>query len=239
MVVEKGIEKAPAVPQEQLRNEKLKKKDDILLFIPTYNPNNSNVFPKVTEIYGNLETLKTLSKIFAKYKWIDCKRQSSNLKRLLCFRLLTNKPTFKTTKCRKSCFCWDYIVEAELFKFKNWHKPFILKSNFNWETLNLIYVIICCASNEKYIGQTGGQLKERLSIYRQDIRQPGYEKIEVERHLRTSAKWIFKIIRFFKMKRNNKILRECCENHFIKKFKPELNRLLQNPKNWRHFKKVT
>ena len=105
MVVEKGIEKALAVPQEQLRNEKLKKKDDILLFIPTYNPNNSNVFPKVTEIYGNLETLKTLSKIFAKYKLIDCKRQSSNLKRLLCFRLLTNKPTFKTTKCRKSCFC--------------------------------------------------------------------------------------------------------------------------------------
>ena len=41
---------------------------------------------------------------------------------------------------------------------------------------------------EKYIGQTGDQLKERLSIYRQDIRQPGYEKIEVERHLRTRAK---------------------------------------------------
>ena len=29
MVVEKGIEKALAIPLEQLRNEKLKKKDDI------------------------------------------------------------------------------------------------------------------------------------------------------------------------------------------------------------------
>ena len=37
---------------------------------------------------------------------------------------------------------------------------------------------------------------------------------------------IFKIIPFFKMKDNNKILRECYEDHFIKKFKPELNRRL-------------
>ena len=60
---------------------------------------------KCNGIYGNLETLKTLSKIFVKHKLIDCKRQSSNLKRLLCFRLSTNKPTFKKTKCGKSCFC--------------------------------------------------------------------------------------------------------------------------------------
>ena len=94
MVLEKGIEKSLAIPQEQLRSEKLKKKDDILPFISTYNPNNSNVFPKVREIYGNLQT----SKIFAKL--IDYKRQPSYLKRLLCSsNFSTNKPTFKTTKC--------------------------------------------------------------------------------------------------------------------------------------------
>ena len=37
MVVEKGIEKALAIPPEQLRSKKLKKKDDILPFISTYN----------------------------------------------------------------------------------------------------------------------------------------------------------------------------------------------------------
>ena len=36
MVVEKEIEKALAIPQEQLRSEKMKKKDDILPFISTY-----------------------------------------------------------------------------------------------------------------------------------------------------------------------------------------------------------
>ena len=120
MVVEKGIEKALAIPQKQLRSEKLKKKDDILPFISTYNPNNPNVFPKVREIYRNLQTSKTLSEISAKHKLIDCKRQPSNLKRLLCSSNFSrNKPTFKTAKCRRSCFCCDYIIEAELFKCKN------------------------------------------------------------------------------------------------------------------------
>ena len=42
------------------------------------------MFPKVREIYGNLQTPETLGKIFAKHKLIDCERQPSNLKRLLC-----------------------------------------------------------------------------------------------------------------------------------------------------------
>ena len=182
------------------------------------------MFPKV---YRNLQTSKTLGKIFAKHILIDCKRQPSNLKRLLCSsNFSTNKPTFKTTKCGKSCFCCDYIIAAELFKFKKWHQPFVLKPNFNCKTPNLRYIIVCSGCNKEYIGQTRGQLKERLSIYREDIRQPECEKIGVERHLRTCAKWIFKIFPFFKMKENNKILRECYEDHFIKKFKPEPNRRL-------------
>ena len=89
-----------------------------------------------------------------------------------------------------------------------------------------MYVIICNGCNKEYIGQTGGQLKERISIYRQHIQQPEYEKIEVKRHLQTGAKGIFKIFPFFKIKENNKILRDCYEDHFIKKFKPELNQHL-------------
>ena len=185
------------------------------------------MFPKVREIYRNLQTSKILGKIFAKHKLIDCKRQSSNLKRLLCSsNFSTNKPIFKTTKCGKSCFCCDYIIEAERFKFKNWHQPFVLKSNFNCKTPNLIYVIICSSWNKEYTGQTVGQLKERLTIYSQDIRQAEYEKIEVKIHLRTCAKGIFKIFPFFKMKENNEILRECFKDHFIKKFRPELNQCL-------------
>ena len=105
MIVEKGIEKALAVLQKQLKSENLKKYNNILPFISTYNPKNSKVFPKVTEIYRNLQTSKTLGKTFAKNKLIDCKRQASTLKRLLSSsNFSTNIPTFKIRKCRKSCF---------------------------------------------------------------------------------------------------------------------------------------
>ena len=125
MVAEKRIEKVLAIPQEQLRSEKQKQKDGILPFISRYNTKNPNVFPKVRKIYGNLKTSETLDKIFAKHKLIDCKRQPCNWKKLLCSsNFSTNKPTFKTIKFGKSCFCCDYIIEAELFKFKNWYKPF-------------------------------------------------------------------------------------------------------------------
>ena len=46
MVVENGIEKALAIPQEQLRSNKLKNEDDILTFISTYNSNHQTCFQK-------------------------------------------------------------------------------------------------------------------------------------------------------------------------------------------------
>ena len=89
----------------------MKNNDNILRFTSTYDPNNSNDFPKVREMYGNLQTLRYLGKIFPKHRLIDRKRQPSNLKRLLySSNFSINKPTFKTTKYGKSCFCCDYII---------------------------------------------------------------------------------------------------------------------------------
>ena len=49
-----------------------------------------------------------------------------------------------------------------------------------------------------YVGQTGEQLKERYSVFTDN---------KVERHWHTYAKGMFKILSFFKMKKNT--LREC------------------------------
>ena len=78
--------------------------------VSTYNPDNSNLLPKVGEIEKppNLENIT------------NCQRQPSYLKRLLCFsNFLTIKPTFKTAICGKSCFCYNNLIDVELFKFKN------------------------------------------------------------------------------------------------------------------------
>ena len=86
-------------------------------------------------------------------------------------------------------------------------------------------MIIYSGCNKEYIGQTGG---ERDLVFTDSTfdNLNTYEKIEVERHLWTCAKGIFKVFPFFKMTENNKILRECYEDNFIKKSKPELNRRL-------------
>ena len=120
------------------------------------------MFPKVWEIYGNLQTSKTLGKIFAKHKLIDSKRQPSNLEKLLCS---SNFSANKPTKCGKTCFSCDYIIEAELFKFKNWQQPFILKSNFNCETPNFIYVIIASGCNIKNILDKPEDSLKRDSVF--------------------------------------------------------------------------
>ena len=100
-----------------------------------------------------MQTLKALGKIFTEHKFVNCKRQPSNLKKLLCSSKQRHSPTFKTKKCKKVVFCY-YVREGKLFKVKNWHHPFILKSNFNCETRNFMYVIICSGCNKEYIGQT-------------------------------------------------------------------------------------
>ena len=76
--------KAPTIPQEQFRSEKLINNDDTLPFISTYNPNNPNVFPKVTGNIWKPPNLENSGEIFPKHILIDWKRQTSNLKRLLC-----------------------------------------------------------------------------------------------------------------------------------------------------------
>ena len=149
---------------------------------------------------------KTLGEIFTKHKLMYCKREASNLKILLCSsNISTNKSFFKTRKCRKSCFSSHYITETELLEYKNQHQSFIMKSNFNCQSPNVIHVIIRSGCSKEYLGQTRGQLKERLGIYRQHIQQPRYEKIEVERYLRTCTKGIFGIFPFCIMNENNKI----------------------------------
>ena len=67
-------------------------------------------------------------------------------------------------------------------------------------------------------------LKERLNSYRQHIRQPQLQQINVEGHIRTCGCGNFKIMPFFAIWEDNKILRESYEKYFIEKFKPALNK---------------
>ena len=97
------------------------------------------------------------------------------------------------------------------------------KNSFNFESSNLIYVVICQGSKEEHIGETGRLMKERINIYRKHIRQPQYQQMAVEEHLRTCGNGKFHMFPFFKIIQKIN-LRKYYEDYFIDKFKPLLSK---------------
>ena len=73
------------------------------------------------------------------------------------------------------------------YTFKNIQITFKLKNCFACDSFNPIYVAICDTCKEEYIGETGegkNKLRDRVRVYRQHTRQPRYQELKVEGHLR-------------------------------------------------------
>ena len=52
---------------------------------------------------------------------------------------------------------------------------------------NLLYVIKCEGCEENYIGQTGNDLRKRMTVHRQQIKDPSTRKIPLSAHLSECA----------------------------------------------------
>ena len=164
-----------------------------------------------------------MRKALKKVKFINCKRQAPNLGRILCKSSFSPSNSISVVKnCGKSFVCC--IKEGIEHTFKTVDKKFEIRITFNCESKNLIYVVICSGCEEEYIGQTQTILKERLNTYRQHIRQPELQQIDVEGHIGKSGGGNFKIMPFFAIREDSKILRESYDIYFIEKFKLALNK---------------
>ena len=113
--------------------------------------------------------------------------QEPNLVRLLCrFKFESQHKNHTAKCCGKNCVSCYYLLKASLYQFKGVNKTFyFLNNSSNCESSNLIYVAICQECKEKYRGEKGCLVKERINIYRQHIRQPHYQQLAVKEHLRT------------------------------------------------------
>ena len=227
-VIEAGIARALSIPQIELRQPKEHNSQDVLAFVTTYNPNNPKVF---SNIQNTVKTLKNNRvKGFENVKLIHGRRQAPNLKRLLTSsEFKSQDPEFGVFKCGDTrCKCCEHLLLEKKHIFKNVNREFILRSKITCSSSNLIYVVICPTCKEEYIGETGinaTNLRKRVTIYRQHIKQPEYQMLKVEEHLRECGKGEFKIFPFYQLKTQDTALRRSLEEDFIKKFKTKLNRL--------------
>ena len=223
-LIENSIKRALQVPLNELRKSKEKGREEIIPFVSTHNPNNPNIFPIIRQTFESFQHSKTMSNVFNGKKLINSMRQAPNLERLLCkSKFMPVQEHFHVNSCGKNCVCCPYLLKAFSYLFKRVNKVFFLKNNFNCESRNLIYVVICQGCQEEYIGETGCLVKERISVYRQHIRQPQYEQIKVEEHLRFCSSGEFQMFPFLQIKQENKLLRKAYKDYFIDRFKPLLN----------------
>ena len=119
---------------------------------------------------------------------------------LLCKTTYINNEKVKVSKFGNNCVCCPFIKEGTEFKFNYRDIPFKVKSQFNCNTSNLLYVITnkYPGCNDEYIGQTGRTLRERE-------RELQYQMSLVEEHIRTCGNFKFKIFPFFKLRSMDKI----------------------------------
>ena len=170
-------------------------KTSFITFITTFNPNNRNI---CSTIKSPLISLKN-NNGFYNIKLIQSKRQSPNLKKLLT-KAEFGEVLSGTFNCSdKRCECCNYLLINDHYTFKNVQITFKLKNRFTCDSFNLIYVVICGTCKEEYIRETGQgktKLRGRVRVYYQHIRQPQYQQLKVEGHLRVCGSVEFRIFPF-------------------------------------------
>ena len=122
---------------------------------------------------------------FENLRVIKSKRQAPNLKKILIKTEFSQKQV-GVFKCPdKRCECCASLLLGNSYTFKNDDKTFNLKAHFSCDSSNLLYIVICPTCGETGVGKT--KLRDRVRVYRQHIRQPEYQKLKVEEHLRMCA----------------------------------------------------
>ena len=141
-----------------------------------------------------LEQSDVMKKGLSKSKLIPSSRQPKNLKQILCTsKYTTTNDVTGVTKCDKPrCGTCPLIVTNSEFVFNN-RKCFSVKSDMNCRSKNVILVLTCAGCGEHYIGETGRELKDRVTVIKQQIRHPNVRCMKVSKHIAESGNCTFTI----------------------------------------------
>ena len=225
-IINTGIEKAKNLTIQELRTVKTKTDENIIPFVSTFNPRNPEMHHIIIQNIPILYADPDMKEIFAKYDIIKSKRQPFNLKKILTrakFEEITPSPGIR--KCqRPNCGLCEHIIEGDTFNF-NCGKTFKIKHISSCEIKNTIYVMKCTNCGLEYIGETGIELRKRVTVHRQQINDGNLRFLKVSHHLAAcpTTNPRFKIFPFYKMNTTNINDRKNKEEYFIKLFKPALN----------------
>ena len=115
LLLKQGFEKALSIPQKGLKNPKKSSNENILLFITTFNPSNSNIY---TTCKSSITCLKNNSVSgFHNIKVIQSKRQAPNLKKFLTKAEYGEVLSGKFNCSDERCDCCNYLLIINHYTF--------------------------------------------------------------------------------------------------------------------------
>ena len=228
-LIDNGIARAKAIDIQELRRPKdTLDTVNVLPYVSTHNPRNAEAYNIIHQNMPLLQKDQRMKRALQTQKIIKSKRQSKSLKKLLTSAKLPTENTTPTVKkCgRPNCGICINLIEGRTYEFKSGH-IFSVRNHFTCASENLIYVLKCNGCNEDYIGQTGLTLRKRMTVHRQQIRDPNTRQIPVSEHLDLCASNKFPKYHIFPLYQCadniSDQIRMNKESMFIKKYKPRLN----------------
>ena len=110
-----GIETAIQIPRKDLLTVKIKTEEDILPYVSTYNPRNPEAYTIIKQHLPILYADQKMKDVLKNTKFIKCKRQPSNYKRILSKATFSSiaspRETNKVFKCnRPNCSLCQYLM---------------------------------------------------------------------------------------------------------------------------------
>ncbi|NQY54827.1 MAG: hypothetical protein HRT42_14805, partial [Campylobacteraceae bacterium] len=142
-LIENAILKISKIDKKDLREKVVKKNNEVLVFVKTFNPKNPNVFGQLMKCISFLSTIEEYKKIFENINIIKSERQSKNLGQILQKSEINRTKLVNGSKCcdKKSCGTCKYLLETDVIKFERVNVNFKLFGSFSCDSGNVIYKI--------------------------------------------------------------------------------------------------
>ena len=120
------------------------------------------------------------------------------------------------TKCCGTC---PYLKQGKEFTFSATNETFRIKHSMNCTSMNLIYIITFAGCGHNYIGETSDVLRSRVTVHKQQIRDPHTRMLGVSKHIECDAGLSpqFTIFLFYKILSPSESMRKNKERFFILK----------------------
>ena len=157
-------------------------------------------------------------------KLIISRRQPKNLKRILTrAEFVDEHQSPSVSKCGESrCGTCELILTGKELKLSN-GKKWIIKSDMNCKSRDIIYVITCRKCDSFYVGTTEN-LRKRVTLHKEQIKPEKYRHLAVRKHIHRYSGGLFNIMPIYECANSTRLHREAKEQEIIKTLNPDLNR---------------